>query len=73
MVIKKIENITKSTKAVDMLEAGLLRRKGKLSFLKGDIQIAKTCFIKGLGLLQTRYPYSLEYGELCHNLAIIKL
>jgi hypothetical protein len=37
MVIKKIENITKSTKAVDMLEAGLLRRKGKLSFLKGDI------------------------------------
>jgi hypothetical protein len=56
-----------------MLEAGLLRRKGKLAFLKGDIEVAKSFFVKGLGLLQTRYPYSLEYGELCHNLAVIKL
>jgi hypothetical protein len=41
--------------------------------LKGEIESAKSFFVKGLGLLQTRYPYSLEYGELCHNLAIIKL
>jgi hypothetical protein len=56
-----------------MLEAGILRRKGKLSFLKGDLHDAKSFFVKGFGLLSKRYPYSLEYGELCHDLAIIKL
>lgn len=49
-------------KSADMLEAGLARRKGKLAFIKGDLESAKKYYEKGLELVSTKYPYSLEYG-----------
>jgi hypothetical protein len=40
----------------------VLRRKGKLAFMKGDLGEAKRFYLKGLELLSKNYPYSLEYG-----------
>lgn len=72
-VLTETEIVSQNLKENDMLKAGILRRKGKLHFLKGDLASANEHYKLALGIVSTKYSYSLEYAELCSNLAIVKL
>lgn len=56
-----------------MLQGGIARRKGKLNFLKGNLDLAEELYEDAFMKLSKDYPYSLEFGELLNNLGLLKL
>lgn len=72
-MVKLAENIVQNLPENDMLKGGLWRRKGKLAFLIGDLARAEEYYKKSINLLEEKFPFCLDYGELMNNLAMMKL
>lgn len=68
-----VESIVLTLPNNEMIKGGLLRRKGKLAFLKGNLTASKEYFHAGIKLLEEKFPYCLDYGELMNNFAMLRL
>ena len=72
-ILTQLNNIIINIKDNKMLLGGTLRRKGKLYFLKGELEKAEQKFQEAAERLEKDYQYSLEYGELLNNMGLLKL
>jgi tetratricopeptide (TPR) repeat protein len=68
-----VENIILGLKDNKMLMGGVFRRKGKLNFMKGSLELAEEEYEKAIEKLKDEFAYSLEYGEALNNFALLKL